>query len=71
MMQGFLAPVSTMDMVRARMGGVGDQAVLGVRMGIQRSMPGLQADVAAMAQSIPATAQSNLAIKSPLARHGR
>lgn len=65
MMQGFLAPVSTMDMVRARMGGVGDQAVLGVRMGIQRSMPGLQADVAAMAQSIPATAQSNLAIKSP------
>ena len=65
MMQGFLAPVSTMDMVRARMGGVGDQAVLGIRMGIQRSMPGLQADVAAMAQSIPATAQSNLAIKSP------
>lgn len=65
MMQGFLAPVSTMDMIRARMGGVGDQAVLGIRMGIQRSMPGLQADVAAMAQSIPETAQSNLAIKSP------
>lgn len=63
--QSFLAPVTLGDQVRAAMGGVGDQAVLGIRQGLQRSAPGLQADVAAMAQSIPATASSNLQIKSP------
>ncbi len=65
MVNELFRPVTLGDRLRGAMGGVGDQAVLGIRMGIQRSMPGLNADVAAMAASIPKTSASTLEVKSP------
>lgn len=61
----FLNPVTLGDHLRARMMGPGAQAVLGLREGIQSAMPGLRADVAAMANTIPTTTTQTLDIKSP------
>lgn len=45
--------------------GIGTQAVDGIRAGILQQRPLLDADVRAMAQSIPTTSQDALAIRSP------